>query len=76
MVLSSYQTAVQCRGTFENDRTSASIFDDMEVTQATQIFGPISDPAAEVTLPAVVSASKIFLCKACAITVVAHIDCS
>lgn len=43
MVLSAYQAAVECRGTFEPRESCATILDDMEVTQTAEIFGPGSD---------------------------------
>lgn len=61
MVLSAYQAAVECRGTFEPRESCATILDDMEVTQTAEIFGPGSDPAAKVKLPAVIEASKTLL---------------
>ncbi|CAD6578702.1 MAG: hypothetical protein ASARMPRED_008809 [Alectoria sarmentosa] len=56
MVLGAYQAAVECRGTFEPRKSCVTILDDVEVTQAIEIFGPTSDPAAKVKLPAVVKA--------------------
>ena len=60
MVLSVYQAAVECHGTFEPRESCATILDDMEVTRATEVFGVRSDPATTVGLPAVVEASKMF----------------
>lgn len=73
MVLSTYQAAVECRGTFGPRKTCETILDDMKITQATEIFGPKSDPAAQVTLPAILEASKISCCKSCAILALTYI---
>lgn len=74
MVLSTYQKAVECRGTFEPRMSCASILDDMEATQAIEVFGPQSDPATTVGLPAVVEASKMFFGSSSVITAFANID--
>ena len=62
MVLGAYQGAVECRGTFEARLSCATILDDMEASRTVQVFGPISDPAAKVRLPALVASSKTFVC--------------
>ena len=74
MILGSYQASCECRGTFEHRRSCVTILDDMEVTQSTEIFGPGSDPAAQVKLPAVVKASKMFSCFFCGIAARAYIN--
>lgn len=74
MVLSAYQGAVECRGTFEPRESCVTILDDMEVTPKTEIFGPTSDPAAKVKLPAVIEASKMLCCSSSALPVCAYID--
>ena len=74
MVLSAYHAVVECRGSFEPRESCATILDEMEVTQTTEIFGPGSDPTAQIKLPAVIEASKMLCCSSSALPVYAHID--
>ena len=60
MLLSANYANVDCRGVFEPRRSCATILDDMQTTQLPQRFGPQDDPTAQVTLPAVISSSKLF----------------
>lgn len=67
MVLGAYQAAVECRGIFEARESCSTILDDMEVSRTMQVFGPRSDPAAKVRLPALVASSKTSVFDYCAI---------
>ncbi len=57
MVLSTYEAAVECRGTFAPRSSCATIIDDMEKSQRSETFGPKADPPHQVTLPVVLKSS-------------------
>ena len=48
--------------------------DDMETSQVSETFAPRNDPAAQVPLPLIMSASKQHIRYYCAILAIAYVD--
>ena len=74
MVLAAYQAAVECRGSFGPRESCSTIMDDMETTQDSETFGPRGDPAAQIPLPMIMSASKQYFRHYCAVLAVTYVD--
>lgn len=58
LVLGTYRPDVQCGGAFSSWASCRSIVGDMPTLTATEVFGPVGNPAVQVSLPRFLEAGQ------------------
>ena len=58
LILGTYDRAVECRGTFAEWKSCTNVVADMPASTETLVFGPETDPGAQVLLPHFIESSK------------------
>lgn len=65
MIVGAYEPNVQCRGAFPTWQSCRDVLNDMPADTKYEVFGPATDPDAEVHLPQQVESSKELPDRAC-----------